>query len=594
MKSIGRFRLLTCALIVLFISSMTVVTVTLRPDATHAASVPQVVGPHAVSLSTGLHVVGNQIEDSNGNVFVPRGVDRMGTEYACRASSDPSDFDGPVDQTAVSAMLTWDINAVRVPLNEDCWLGINGEPANGKTAAQYQSDIVNWVNLLNQNGLVVILDLHWNNSGTNQSLGQEPMPDLDHAPAFWTSVANTFKSNSSVIFDLYNEPYPGFSNGSTTGWTCWKNGSTAANTSPCADVPFAVAGMQTLVNTVRATGATNILMLGGLAYSNDLTGWLANEPTDPDNNLAASVHIYNFNSCSNATCWNAQIAPVIAKVPVIAGEIGENDCAHTFIDGLMNWLDSQNTGYLAWTWTVVPNGCATTPSLINDYTGTPSGYGAGLQAHLLALAATNGPGPAVSLTSPTTGQSFTAPATVNFTVSASARNNKTVTKVEYYSGSTLIGTATASPFSFSWTGVAANGYILTAKAYDSGGAATVSAPIAISVLTPGTTPIGCQVQYVMGQWNVGFSVNITLSNTGTTAISGWTLTFSFDGNQQITQVWNAALTQTGQNVTLKNVSYNSNIAPGGSTGFGFNGSYSGTNDIPPYFFLNNQACATTL
>src|SRR5579884_4533694 len=154
---------------------MTVVTtVTLRPGAAYAANVPHAVSPHAVSLPTGLHVVGNQIEDSNGNVFVPRGVDRMGTEYACRASNDPSDFDGPVDQTAVSAMLTWDINAVRVPLNEDCWLGINGEPANGKTAAQYQADIINWVNLLNQNGLIVILDLHWNNSGTNKSTTQEP------------------------------------------------------------------------------------------------------------------------------------------------------------------------------------------------------------------------------------------------------------------------------------------------------------------------------------------------------------------------------------------------------------------------------------
>ena len=205
------------------------------------------------------------------------------------ATDAPTDFDGPVDQATVSAMVAWGTNIVRVPLNEDCWLGINGFPANNKTAAQYQADITVWVNLLNANGQIVILDLHWNNGGTSQSIGQEPMPDLDHAPAFWTSVANTFKSNSSVIFDLYNEPYPGFNNATTTGWSCWKNGSTASQASPCADVGFAVAGMQTLVNTVRATGATNVLMLGGLAYSNDLSQWLANKPTDPQNNLVASV-----------------------------------------------------------------------------------------------------------------------------------------------------------------------------------------------------------------------------------------------------------------------------------------------------------------
>jgi endoglucanase len=93
--------------------------------------------------------------------------------------------------------------------------------------------------------------------------------------------------------------------------------------------------MQTLINTVRATGATNILMLGGLAWANDMTGWLANEPTDPNNNLVASTHVYNFNACVSTSCWDSQIAPVAAKVPVIAGEIGENDCASGFINTLM-------------------------------------------------------------------------------------------------------------------------------------------------------------------------------------------------------------------------------------------------------------------
>ncbi|HZR43528.1 MAG TPA: cellulase family glycosylhydrolase [Ktedonobacteraceae bacterium] len=578
MKSNGCFRLLGFFIVALLISSAATVIA-------HPAS-----PAHAASAPTGLHVVGNQIEDGAGHAIVPRGADRMGTEYACRAQGDPSDFDGPVDQASVSAMLTWDINIVRVPMNEDCWLGINGEPANGKTAAQYQTDIVNWVNLLNQNGMIVILDLHWNNSGTNASLTQEPMPDLDHAPAFWTSVANTFKSNSSVIFDLYNEPYPGFSPGSTTGWSCWKNGSTAASTSPCADVPFAVAGMQTLVNTVRATGATNILMLGGLAYSNDLTGWLTNEPTDPNNNLAASVHIYNFNTCNNPSCWNSQIAPVAAKVPVIAGEIGENDCAHGFIDALMSWLDSANIGYLGWTWTVVTGGCSSGPVLITDYTGTPTAFGAGLHDHLLALAATGGPPPAVSLTSPTMGQSFTSPATINLAATATAKNNKTIAKVEFYNGSTLVGTATTSPYSFSWTGVAANSYILTAKTYDSGGGTTVSAPVAVTVNAPGSTVIGCQMQYTMNQWDTGFSVGIKLTNNGTTTINGWTLTFSFSGNQKITQLWNGVLTQTGENISVKDAGYNATIAPGNYTSLGFNGTYSGVNNPPTIFFVNNQAC----
>jgi hypothetical protein len=522
MQSNGRFRLLTFVAMALLIGSAVVATVIHSPTHAQAASVP-----------TGLHVVGNQIEDGSGHVIVPHGVDRMGTEYACRAQDATSDFDGPVDQTSVSAMLTWNINIVRVPLNEDCWLGINGEPANGKTVTQYQADIVNWVNLLNQNGLIVILDLHWNNTGTNQSLAQEPMPDLDHAPAFWTSVANTFKSNSSVIFDLYNEPYPGFNTFTNTAWSCWKNGSTAANMSPCADVPFAVAGMQTLVNTVRATGATNILMLGGLAYSNDLTGWLANEPTDPDNNLAASVHIYNFNSCSNTSCWDSQIAPVKAKVPVIAGEIGENDCASGFVTPLANWFDAHNIGYLAWTWTVVSGGCGSTPTLINDYTGTPNNYGAGYKAHLLSLGGGNGGSTPTPI--PTT-------------------------------------TTTPTPIPTTPTPIP-----------------TTPTPIPT---TPTPVPGGaCKVSYGVNQWSGGFTANLTITNTGSTALNGWTLAFTFPGNQQITQIWSGVLSQQGNKVSITNASYNGSVAAGASVNLGFNGSWSGSNPSPTSFTLNGATCS---
>jgi hypothetical protein len=142
--------------------------------------------------------------------------------------------------------------------------------------------------------------------------------------------------------------------------------------------------MQTLVNTVRATGATNVLMLGGLAYANDLSQWLTYKPTDSLNNIAASFHLYNFNTCNYANCWVVNVQPVAASVPIIAGEIGEGDCAHTFIDTAMAWLDSQGIGYLAWAWNTY--NCWNFPSLISDYSGTPTAYGIGYQQHLADLA----------------------------------------------------------------------------------------------------------------------------------------------------------------------------------------------------------------
>jgi len=71
-----------------------------------------------------------------------------------------------------------------------------------------------------------------------------------------------------------------------------------------------------------------------------------------------------------------------------------------------------------------------------------------------------------------------------------------------------------------------------------------------------------------------------VKNTGTRATSGWTVTWSFAGNQTVTNYWNTALTQSGKSVTAKNLSYNNVIQPGQSTTFGFNGSYSGTNTAP--------------
>ena len=160
------------------------------------------------------------------------------------------------------------------------------------------------------------------------------MPDLAGAIPFWKSVAGTFKGNNAVIFDLFNEPYPEQADqmNDTEGWQCWLNGGN------CAGISYPVAGMQSMVDAVRSTGANNVLMLGGLEWSNNLTGWLAHEPVDPDHDLAASWHSYNFNACSQASCWNTQIAPVAAKVPLIAGEIGENDCSDSYVTPLMAWL----------------------------------------------------------------------------------------------------------------------------------------------------------------------------------------------------------------------------------------------------------------
>ena len=321
-------------------------------------------GATAPALSVA--VQGSSLVDGSGAPLRLIGVNYSGTEYACVQGYGI--FDGPSDLASVQAMATWHVNAVRVPLNEDCWLGINGVKA-AYSGTNYQQAITNYVNLLNSQGIYAILDLHWSAPGTTKATGQNPMPDADHTPAFWQSVATTFKANPAAIFDLFNEPYPDNNNDTTAAWTCWKNGGT------CTGVPYPAAGMQTLLNTVRATGATNVIMAGGVVYANSLTQWLQYQPTDPDHQLVASAHIYGNNSCgaqNNGACLTQTVTPVAAQVPVIFGETGEtyddSECTSKNMQIILPWADTHNISYLAWTWDPWGN-C---DALISDTNATPN------------------------------------------------------------------------------------------------------------------------------------------------------------------------------------------------------------------------------
>ncbi|MFJ7244674.1 cellulase family glycosylhydrolase [Kitasatospora sp. NPDC098652] len=330
-----------------------------------------------------LHVAGNQLQDPSGRTVTLRGVNRSGAEFACVQGKGL--FDGPVDQTSIDAMRAWHVTAVRVPLNEDCWLGLPNVPA-AYAGSTYIEAVKSYVALLHRNGLNTVLDLHWTDGvytgnssacSTATATCQKPMPDAANAVPFWRSVATAFKGDGATVLDLFNEPYPSRATGGTdSGWACWRDGGT------CPGIDYPVAGMQSLVDAVRGTGADNVLMLGGMEYANDLTGWLSHRPTDPLHQLAASWHSYNFNACASSSCWDVQVAPVAAAVPVVAGELGENDCASGYLDTLLPWLDRHGISYLAWTWNTWD--CSNGPSLISAYDGTPTAYGAGYRAHLAA------------------------------------------------------------------------------------------------------------------------------------------------------------------------------------------------------------------
>ena len=93
----------------------------------------------------------------------------------------------------------------------------------GASGATYQQNVRDFVNLLISNGITPLIEMHWNfGQYTGPSAGcsdakatcQKPMPDAQNAPSFWTGVANAFKGNNAVVFDLFNEPYPERASGS--------------------------------------------------------------------------------------------------------------------------------------------------------------------------------------------------------------------------------------------------------------------------------------------------------------------------------------------------------------------------------------------
>jgi cellulase/cellobiase CelA1 len=111
-----------------------------------------------------------------------------------------------------------------------------------------------------------------------------------------------------------------------------------------------------------------------------------------------------------------------------------------------------------------------------------------------------------------------------------------------------------------------------------------------------TTPVppstSCRVTYATTTWSTGLTANVTVTNTGSTALNGWALGFTLPSGQTITGSWNAALTGSAGAVTARNVAYNSTLAPNASTSFGFQATHSGNTAAPGAFSLNGNACTT--
>jgi hypothetical protein len=361
-------------------------------------------------------VAGNHLVDGAGATLQLRGVNVSGLEFIPVQGWSPSNpWGGQTGDPTPNwnTIKTWKVNSVRIPLNEASWLGYQCADATGATrdpdpGHNYQATVKAAVADATAAGLYVILDLHWTAPGNFCPLAQNPMADADHSLNFWTSLAGTFKAYPNVLFELFNEPFFYWLGTGADAWTVLRDGGTftqyvtGSSSQYTTSYTWHSAGMQQMLDAVRATGAANVVLVGAPTWSQDLSQWVAYKPTDPLNQIAAVWHAYPDSGVvgssgasipklgTDAYTWGSNV--LSAGIPLVLTETGDHNAAGTvgapFVSKVLPWADRMGASYLGWTWDVWGNGDNV---LIKDKAGTPTdGYGVYFQQHLVCVA--NGTG----------------------------------------------------------------------------------------------------------------------------------------------------------------------------------------------------------
>jgi cellulose 1,4-beta-cellobiosidase len=347
----------------------------------------------------------------------------------------------------------------------------------------------------------------------------------------------------------------------------------------------------TITGTSTGTGTT-----GPVTNSTTIT---VNVTAKPDFSMSATPAAVNVAAGSTATSTVAIgfVGGLTGSVSVQASNLPAGVSAN-FAPNSVNANGSITVSFFAQPGTPNETGTVT-------ITGT-SGQGATAITHTVTIALTVGNGgntgtPSFSLTP--------SAASLSVAAGASATDTITVTDIGGFTGAVNL-VATGMPTGVTATfgtnpatatsvltvsapsTAAAGSFMLTITG--TSGALTASTTVAVTVGGGGNTGGGsCHIGYtITNQWTPGFQVALSIDNKGTTAISGWTLTWTFGNGQTLTQLWNGTATQSGPTVTVKDAGYNANIPAGGSyKDAGFTGTWSGTNSIPTAFTLNGAPCS---
>jgi endoglucanase len=423
---------------------------------------------------------------------------------------------------------------------------------------------------------------------------------------------------SSIQFPLAGSPSPSFTISSSSSALTIAQGSSGIDT----------------ISVIDAGGFTGSVTLAATGLPSGVTAAFGTNP-------ATGTSIVTFTASASAPQGSTTITitgtsgALIPATTTIALTIGPSQTGGFALSASPATLSIAQGGTAAETITVTDTGGFTGTVTIGTVTGIPSGVTAsgcapitGNGSCVLTFTASStapvGTSPVtITGTSSTLTESanfgitVTTKVTPGFTLAASptslsvtqgstATDTITVTDLGGFTGSvTLVASGLPSGVTAVFgTNPTTGTSVLTLTASSTatvgtptvtitGTSGTLTATTAIALTVSAPISSKCTIDYTISPQNTSaFGAAITINNTGTTALTSWTLTWAFANGQTVAQLWNGIETQSGANVTVKNEPYNGSIAAGGSlTGIGFNGTWNGsTNAVPTAFSLNGTAC----
>ncbi len=506
--------------------------------------------------ATGFYVSGGRLYDANGNEFIMRGVNHPHTWYPNQTSS-------------FANIKSLGANTVRVVLSSgDRWTRNDA------------NDVANVVSLCKQNRLICVLEVH-DTTGYGEQSGAIT---LARAVDYWISIQSALTGQERyIIINIGNEPY---GNNNYSSWT--------ADTSNA-------------INRLRNAGFHHTLMVDAPNWGQDWSFTMRDNAasvfnSDPERNTVFSIHMYGvFDTAAEVSDYLGRF--VSAKLPIVIGEFGNNHTdGNPDEDAIMSNAQSLAIGYIGWSWSGNSSDVSYLDMVNNFDVNSLTSWGQrifnganGIKQTSREASVYGGGGDTTPPTAPGTPTvSNVTSNSVTLSWAASTDNvGVTAYDVVRVNGSTETVVASPTTNSATITGLSANtSYTFAVYARDAAGNRSARSGTVNVTTQPGGGTAGCAVTYrVVNQWPGGFQADVTIRNTGTSAINGWTLRWTFPNGQTISNMWGGTPSQNGAEVTVTNASYTANITVNGSVGLGFVGTWNGANTNPTAFTLNDANCA---